>query len=97
MLVKNLDGHELLTVLPARLVLDLAASLKFLISGSPRNAWAVLRGLVSSYLKFPVNREKRPKREDSYPNKKMTGICKKSVLIAYYLRGVRKFSQLGIQ
>ena len=97
MLIKNLDRHELWIVLPVRVILDIIASLKFLIFDSPQDAWAVLKGAIYSSIRFQSIRGKRPKYEESYLNKKLAGIYRKSIVCAYYIRKKRKFPQLGIQ
>jgi GT2 family glycosyltransferase len=94
MLYKNLPEEELLSVMRVRRILDYAAALVFLLQGQKANALAVIRAwreygrIRFSFLSARTeNMEKRILRD--IPEKKNG--C---VLVWYYIRGKRRFSQL---
>ncbi|MCQ2342177.1 MAG: glycosyltransferase family 2 protein [Paludibacteraceae bacterium] len=90
MIYKNLPKHRLLYVYAMRCLLDYLAAVHLLLSGQPRNAWAVCRArwdfwrMKSSY---------KQKRKDNlqkaivpYPET----IAKRSIIVDYYFRGMRQ-------
>lgn len=70
----------------SRLVLDGVAFIKLFISSGPKHAFAILRAHFSFYSM------KKIRSKVSNPN--TTGILKGSIVFNYYVRGVRRFSQL---
>ncbi|MBX2898297.1 MAG: glycosyltransferase family 2 protein [Cyclobacteriaceae bacterium] len=88
LLIKNLPTRQLLWKLPLRLVLDWLAAIRFLVGGSPANAWAVARAHAASVKNFTHNYGKR-KQIRFFPTH-YRGL----LLADYYLRGKRTFSKL---
>jgi GT2 family glycosyltransferase len=91
LLYKNLPDRLLLYVIIARLFLDIAASLKFLIEGGLPDFFAVLRAHLHFYKKIPHLRKKRNK----FKRYQVSGIYKKNIAVRYFLLRKRKFSQLN--
>ena len=94
MLYKNLPQEELAFVMRARAVLDYVAALSFLLKGQFSNMWAVIRARRAFRLLRPSFADAR--RE----NLKKTSLpviperTKSSILVQFYLRGKKRFSQL---
>lgn len=93
LLVKNLSRTQLFWKIPLRLMLDWIAAAKFLLTGSPADAWAVVRAHVSFIKNLGRDYSKR-----SLPQVAPIGtIYKGLLLIDYYLKGKRNFSDLRNQ
>ncbi|MBN8650861.1 MAG: glycosyltransferase family 2 protein [Cytophagales bacterium] len=93
LLVKNLPTTQLFWKIPLRLLLDWVAAAKFLITGSTADAWAVAKAHGSFIKNLGRDYSKR-----SLPNQTPIGtIHKGMLLIEYYLKGKRKFSDLRNQ
>ena len=94
MLYKNLPQEELGPVMRVRAVLDYVAALSFLLKGQFPNMWAVIRARRAFRLLRPSFADAR--RE----NLKKTSLpviperTKSSILVQFYLRGNKRFSQL---
>lgn len=97
MLYKNLPKGECFKVLAVRLLLDLLAAVKMAVSGERANGWAVIRAIKDFYtlknnyqslrnenLKLSVGRVETVR----YPG---------SVVVDFYLRGKKLFSQLPFE
>lgn len=96
LLYKNAAPSELLWAMWQRLVLDGVAGLKFLASGEFGNFWAVLRAHFSFYGAFGYWRQRRKAARPHLRVGQRAGVYKGSVVWAYFARGKRKFSELGI-
>ncbi len=94
MLIKNLDGSEMFRVIPARILLDIMASLKFLVLDSSGDCFAVLKAMWKSYSRFNKEWRKRKSIPAKFKNGELSGVYRKSIIWEYYFKGVRKFSQL---
>ena len=93
LLCKNQPGHELMFVLPMRILLDWISALLY-IASSFAFFKSVLRAHLSFLKSFPVLIIKRRKvnriaKKGSWPQ-----IYKGSILVAFFLRGIRFFNQL---
>jgi len=91
MLVKNLPFIKLLWLLPFRLVLDIVASIKFLIEGNLSLSWTVLKAHLSFYANLPKTLAKRKKVKRERNNYRLYS---KSLVFQFYLLGKKKFSEL---
>jgi len=101
LLTKNENITKLLWLIPAKLVLDGIAGLKFLLEGKPRSTLSVIRAHISYYIHLPLvferknqeylmivrNRINRPDSKGRYFG---------SVVWKYFIEGVKKFSDLKI-
>lgn len=90
MIYKNMPDERLHKVMAARWILDIAASLHYLLARKPANAWAVVRAWID-YLKrrkqFTAKRQANLQAATvPYP----TTIAQRSILFDYYFRGKRQ-------
>ncbi|RYU91772.1 glycosyltransferase family 2 protein [Emticicia agri] len=86
MLYKNLPANGLFTTIFARLVLDGISSIKFLMAGSFKDIWAILKAHFAFYAMIPKLERKSPKPlNDIYP---------KSIVLDYFLRKKKRFGEL---
>lgn len=99
-LLKNESAGKLLWLIPARLLLDGVAALRFAAKRQFRAIWAILRGHFSMYRQWGEVMRKRQEiaqlveREKIGPNRGHVGRLRGSVVIAHYLRRVKNFSDL---
>ena len=93
MLIKNLPKKWLPIVLFARLFLDFAAALKFLVDGGFKNFWAVFKAYFSLIRSFGRTMSKR----ENLPSRQVSGIYRGSIVWSYYIRGKRYFNSLKPQ
>lgn len=89
LLVKNLPTGQLFWKIPLRLMLDWAAVAKFLLTGLPADAWAVAKAHGSFIKNLSRDYSKRSFSTQIGPIKT---IYKGLLLIDYYLKGKRNFS-----
>ncbi len=99
LLTKNVNITSLLWLVPARLVLDGIAGIKFLIGGKPKSTLAIIRAHMSFYIHLPLVLERRNKEYQWIKNVKIdkpnyTGKYYNSIVYKYYVEGKKKFSQL---
>lgn len=90
MLYKNLGRKEREKVLFYRRFFDAAAVMFFLLKGE----WANVRAVFSAYREY--GKMKKNYNKECCPEQAATRY-KKSIVLAYYLHRVRKFSELGIK
>lgn len=94
MLYKNLPQKDLKRVMTIRLILDYIAAIQFALTGKYSNAKEVVRAHKDFYdnrrMYRAVRKDNLEKTITPYPK----AIYQKSILSAYYLRGVRVFSKL---
>ena len=89
LLFKNSPSMSLLWKIPARLILDGVAGIKFLTEGNVGDFKAILRAHFAFYAMIPylIGRTKGiPSRNKSLTNR--------SIIIDYYLKGKKTFNQL---
>ncbi|MEZ4946336.1 MAG: glycosyltransferase family 2 protein [Cyclobacteriaceae bacterium] len=92
MLIKNLSIGQLLYKLPIRIGLDWIAALKFLVTGYGKDFLAVLKAHFYIIIHFFGLFSKRPSGLPYKAHQTYKG----SILIDYYLKGRKKFSDLGL-
>lgn len=86
MMYKNLPSNQLFTTIFMRLVLDGVSSIKFLLAGSFKDIWAILKAHFAFYAMIPTLERKSPKHlKDIYPN---------SIVLDYFLRKKKRFGEL---
>jgi GT2 family glycosyltransferase len=86
MMYKNLPANQLFTTIFARLVLDGVSGIKFLLAGSFKDIWAILKAHFAFYGMIPKLKRNSPKQlKDIYP---------KSIVFEYFLRGKKRFGEL---
>lgn len=91
-LYKNLPEKEYRRAMRVRWFTDRLAAFVFLCKGAPRNAWSIFRARQA----FNQYRKEHPEWRSStvLPEVLPEQVYKQSLLIAYYLRGKRRFSQM---
>lgn len=89
LLCKNLPKSRLVPVLFVRMVLDGIAALKFLLSGQSQDFVAVFKAHMAFYGRLRTTLNKRTGNFDS-----VSGIYQRSIVTDYFLRGIKKFSDL---
>ena len=94
MLYKNLPANKIWTVLIARYFFDYAAALQMYVTGKKPNAMSVLKARSDFAVMKPFNSEKRKENLKKAVITKLSGIYCGSLVLAGYLFGRKKFSEL---
>jgi len=100
MVSKNKSGFELFINVFIRLILDGIAGVKFLLSGRPKDCWAIIKAHFSYYGKFSSIRQRKQFEERAIFTNKLSGpntvhgIYPRSIVFDYFLKGIKHFSQL---
>ena len=89
LLAKNLSPANLWPRLISRMLFDGVAALKLLLSGQPKDFWAVIKAHMAFYGRL---KKTLAKRSGNYAQ--IGKIYKRSVVFDYYLRGKKKFTDL---
>ncbi len=89
LLIHHLPGLQLMVLLPARIILDYVAALKFLIQGTPSHTWAVAKAHyhVIKALQHTLAKRRGFKGQLPYSTKY---IYKGSAVFAHYLFGKKR-------
>lgn len=90
LLTKNLPPNQLVPKIFIRMIFDGVAAWKFLLSGQPQDFWAVFKAHLAFYTRLGKTLRKRG---GDYP--KLNGIYSKSIVVDYFLKGKKRFSQLS--
>jgi len=93
MLYKNTYSPALYFILPLRILLDVVASIKFLVSNSWENSLAVFKGILDSLKKYRINKEKKAKFSVS-EHPYIKEIYKHSIVVEYYIKKNKTFKEL---
>lgn len=96
LLYKNYLRWELWIKLPIRIALDIVASIKFMIFDSFADGVAVLRAHLHFLLDLPANFRKRRKIDQRVVGGAFPPIYKGSVVFDYFIKGIKKSSDLKI-
>ena len=94
MLYKNLPKKKVFPLLLMRLILDGVAGLKFLFEGNLNHFIAVIEAHLSFYSNFFKFRKKRIRNLNPVNN--ISGIYNGSIIINYYFKNLKKFSDFSI-
>lgn len=94
LMCKNHDPHFFGLKLLARMILDGIAGIKFLLSGDVLHFNAVIKAHWSFYRMFRQTMKKRRILQQQVKQYTTTAIYRKSIVVDYYLRGKKKFSEL---
>ena len=94
MLHKNMRFSALCYTIPVRLILDGIAGLKFLLNGDAGDCLAVIRAHLRFYRMLPRRMRIRKEQQHLRKTEKLTGFYNGSVVVDYFLRGKKKFSEL---
>lgn len=97
MLYKNESKWKCRRVLLARFFLDFVAALKMFVTGEKANAGAVMKAVRDFYSMRSKYRTKRDQNQQLRKRKSIPSQYKGSLLIDFYLKGIRKFSQMKMK
>lgn len=92
MLYKNLTPGKMILLISARLLLDGVAGIKFLLEGSGKHTWAVVRAHFSFYSLLPLYTKKRKANKLSRLGFKE--VYRNSVVVDYFLKKKSIFGRL---
>jgi GT2 family glycosyltransferase len=92
MLMRNLAAGDKITILPARVALNLVSSLVFLFKGHFFKSFLVTKSIFASFAWALFHKKASVSNRRSL--KKMRTVYKKSILVDYYFRKKRHFSSL---
>ncbi len=92
LLFKNMQKRQLVYVLPIRILMDWVAAFKFLAEKKPKEFTAVMKAHWNFYRQIPSLKRKRK----NIKQLKVSNIYNGNVVLEYYLKGKRTFSQLGM-
>ncbi|TNE52736.1 MAG: bifunctional riboflavin kinase/FAD synthetase [Bacteroidetes bacterium] len=100
-LLKNEPAGKLFWLLPARLLLDGLAAVRFALKGQLRAIFAILRAHWSFYFQFRRTLEKRKQIAGMVERHRIgpydrSGIFRGSIVFAHYARRIKRFAQLKI-
>jgi GT2 family glycosyltransferase len=90
MLYKNLPSSKLPGVIVMRLLLDGVAGIKFMVQGDFKDTIAVIKAHFAFYGRLLTGKLKRTQYIANSP----TTIYPKSILWAYFIKGIRNYNQL---
>jgi GT2 family glycosyltransferase len=94
LMCKNHDPRYFWIKLLLRMILDGVAGMKFLIGGEFSHFTAVLKAHFSFYSSFGKTLRKRKELRKRITNYTTTAVYRRSIIIDYFLRGKKKFSDL---
>lgn len=99
-IVKNFEGKTLIYVIPIRLILDGIAGIKFLAEGKFKNTIAIIKAHLAFYSWVPKLLKKRKLTKSLVNSSRIgeprkNGNFKRSILIQYYLKRKKKYSELS--
>lgn len=94
MIHKNHEGF-LVGKIFYRLVLDGIAGLKFLVRFQFKHFTAILKAHFAYYGAISVLQQKRKKLKRNAKNNNLKGVYRGSILYAYFVKGIKQFSQLN--
>ena len=89
-LYKNLPNKNLIPRLFIRMLLDGISGLRFLLKGQLKSFLAIIKAHFAFYLAMPKLHKKRLEN----PNRNENYFREKSIVWAYFVRGIEKFSSL---
>jgi GT2 family glycosyltransferase len=94
LLTKNYFQGNFAWKLFYRFILDGLAAIKFLVDGHVDHSWAIARAHFSFYSKFRIYHKKRKEVKKTVMHFNAVGQFRKSIILRYFIGGVRKFSDL---
>lgn len=94
LMCKNHDPNFFVAKLFLRMVLDGIAGMKFLLSGDVSHFIAVIKAHFSFYGSFGKTMRKRKELQRNIKQYASTAVYRRSIVMDYYLRGKKKFSDL---
>lgn len=95
LLKKNLPFGRACFIIPVRMCFDLIALLRFLSEGKRKDAWAVSRAHQSFVVR--LFNKSITSVKSRYRNYNLHGMYKKSVIIAFFVKGKKHFTDLNAE
>ena len=96
MLLKNLPSNEVWWKIPFRFLLDYATFFKMLLDGNPKSSMAVVKAHQDFVFNLSTWKRKRKEVQKLFVKDRNTfGICPKSLVVEFFLKGKRKFKELN--
>lgn len=89
LLAKNLPTSKLIPIIFIRMIFDGVAAWKFLLSGNPKDFWAVFKAHLAFYGRLNATLAKRTGKYSS-----VSEIYEGSIVLDYFLRSKKKFTDL---
>lgn len=98
-LFKNESFLRLILIIPARLILDGIAGIKFLLSGKWKSCMAIIQAHFSFYARIIDLSSKRTKgnkaiKKHAIGQSNMVGRTSKSIIFQYYILGKKMYSDI---
>jgi GT2 family glycosyltransferase len=97
LILKNHFHSPIIPVLFIRLTLDGMSAVNFLLRMMPSHTLAILKGHISFYKNLGSNLKKRRALKEISKKTTPNGMYQKSIVSAYFIGKVKKFSQLDSQ
>ena len=94
MLYKNLPEADLKHVMRVRFWLDYLAATQFLLTGHPKNAWAVYKARKAYRTLKPTYTPLREQNMREATGSPIPELMRHSLLVAFYLKGKKTFQAL---
>ncbi|MEX2116056.1 MAG: glycosyltransferase family 2 protein [Bacteroidota bacterium] len=94
LLFKNHPPRHFVRRMALRSLMDGVAAIKFLLSGEPGHCLSVLKAYYSFYSDLGTTMRKRRNTIPHLINGIVAGIYQRSIIVDFFLRGVRRFSDL---
>jgi GT2 family glycosyltransferase len=94
MMYKNLPWPQLITRIPARLILDGAAALRFLMIGELKSIGAILKAHFSFYYNLPYLNRMRNRNKRKRKPWDLSGYYSGVIIWQYFVKGKKRFSEL---
>jgi GT2 family glycosyltransferase len=95
LLYKNLPDRYLHRTIFARMVLDGLAFFHFILSGKREHAFAIIRAHFSFYKALGYLKNNRDNNKQFHQMKLLKGVYNSSIVVAFYLKSVKLFTQLN--
>lgn len=92
MLTKNLSKSTLLWLIPLRLFVDFIASLYMLCTKGPKQFFAIIKGDFHFLKRIGFWLSKSKQKKSSMTD--LVGVFNKSIIVSYFIKGKRKFSDI---
>lgn len=97
MLTKNLPIGRLVWMIPWRIFLDLVSGIQAMVSGRPADFGAVLKAHFHYWGSWGKWLKKRRDLKSRIPYHRLKGVYPKSIVWQYFIKGIKKFSDLPRQ
>ncbi|RYD77586.1 MAG: glycosyltransferase family 2 protein [Sphingobacteriales bacterium] len=94
MMVKNLPDGQIWWKIPFRILLDMVAGLRALLTGNPKELQAIFKAHIEFVSGFRQWMKKRKLAKTQVKNPNLKGVYPRSVVRQYFLAAKRKFTDL---